>query len=303
MLNINVSDNGRSISFSPTITIPSSGTAPYPAVIAYGGLSIPAQVGVATITFNNDEIAAQLSTDSRGSGKYYTLYGSSARAGATTAWAWGVSRIIDALERTPAARIDAARIAVTGCSRNGKGAMVAGALETRIKLTIPQESGSGGAACWRLSLSEQQGGSQVQTATEIVTENVWFSTSFNSYVNNLNSLPFDHHMLAVLIAPRGLLVLENTDYLWLSPRSSFGCMTAARTVYQALGSMDNFGFSQIGGHSHCVFPSSQATAVTAFFNRFIQGITSANTAVWNSTQTWPGSGQSQWIHWITPTLA
>ena len=60
-----------------------------------------------------------------------------------------LSRIIDALEATPAVKIDPKRVAVTGCSRNGKGAFVAGAFEPRIALTIPQESGSGGAACWR----------------------------------------------------------------------------------------------------------------------------------------------------------
>jgi len=54
------------------------------------------------------------------------------------AWAWGVSRIIDALEVTPAARINPTKVGVTGCSRNGKGALVAGAFDTRIALTIPQ---------------------------------------------------------------------------------------------------------------------------------------------------------------------
>jgi cephalosporin-C deacetylase-like acetyl esterase len=67
------------------------------------------------------------------------------------AWAFGVSRILDVLETLPGANINTKKIAVTGCSRNGKGALVAGALDSRIALTIPQESGSGGTACWRLS--------------------------------------------------------------------------------------------------------------------------------------------------------
>jgi len=60
-----------------------------------------------------------------------------------TAWVWGASRIIDTLEMTPAAQINTGRMAVTGCSRDGKGALMAGAFETRFALTIPQESGSG----------------------------------------------------------------------------------------------------------------------------------------------------------------
>ena len=46
-----------------------------------------------------------------------------------TAWAWGVSRIIDAIESTPDAKLNPAAVGVTGCSRNGKGALMAGALE------------------------------------------------------------------------------------------------------------------------------------------------------------------------------
>jgi hypothetical protein len=33
---------------------------------------------------------------------------------------------MDALEKTPTARIDVKRVGVSGCSRNGKGALVAG---------------------------------------------------------------------------------------------------------------------------------------------------------------------------------
>ncbi len=37
---------------------------------------------------------------------------------------------------------------MTGCSRNGEGAFVAGVLDNRIALTIPVESGIGGTAAW-----------------------------------------------------------------------------------------------------------------------------------------------------------
>lgn len=42
----------------------------------------------------------------RGQGKFYDLYGKGHSAGAMITWAWGVSRIIDALELTPDAKID-----------------------------------------------------------------------------------------------------------------------------------------------------------------------------------------------------
>ena len=82
------------------------------------------------------------------------------------AWAWGVSRIIDALEKTPEANIDPSRIAVTGCSRNGKGALLAGALDERIVLTIPQESGAGGSASWRVVAGAEPDGRERPDAVQ-----------------------------------------------------------------------------------------------------------------------------------------
>ncbi len=248
-------------------------------------------------------MAEQNDATSRGLGLFYNLYGSNATASAMTAWVWGVSRIIDVLETTPAANINTQKIAVTGCSRDGKGALMAGAFEPRIALTIPQESGSGGDTCWRLSLYEQNSGSDVQTATEIVGENVWFSTNFANYVNDLSSLPFDHHLLAAMIAPRPLISYENTDVVWLSPLSSFGCMTAAHTVFQALGIPENHGFEQVGGHAHCAWPASLTPSWNAFFDSILLG-QNVSTDEWSTNNMFNGVSwnASDWINWTTPTF-
>ncbi|GJE99510.1 CBM1 domain-containing protein [Phanerochaete sordida] len=304
-LSITVTNAGKSISFAPTISFP-SGTAPangWPLVIAYEGGSIPVPAGIATLTYSNSDMAQQTDTTSRGKGLFYNLYGSTATASAMTAWAWGVSRIIDALEKTPSAQINTQRLAVTGCSRDGKGALMAGALEPRIALTIPQESGSGGDTCWRLSKAESDSGHMVQTATEIVTENVWFSSAFNGYVNTLNVLPYDHHMLMALVAPRALVSFENTDYDWLSPMSAWGCVTAAHTVYSALGVPANHGFAQVGGHAHCAWPSSLTPNLNAFFNKFLLD-QDVDTTVFSTNNQFGGATwtPSSWINWTTPTL-
>ncbi|KAG8933326.1 carbohydrate-binding module 1 [Tulasnella sp. 418] len=300
-LTISVSDAGKSISFSATISYPSSGTAPYPAIIAYGGMSIPTPAGVAVITFNNDDIAAQQDGSSRGKGKFYTLYGSNHSAGALIAWAWGVSRIIDALETVSNSRINLQRIGVTGCSRNGKGAFVAGAFDDRIALTIPQESGSGGSACWRLSDAMRSSGINVQTASEIVGENVWFSTAFNSFSNSVPKLPVDHHLLVGLVAPRGLFVIENTSMEWLGNMACYGCQKAGHTVYEALGVPNNMGFSQVGNHNHCQFPSSQQSELTAFVNKFLLD-QSTNTNIFRTDGSFSYDANG-WQPWSVPTLA
>lgn len=300
-LTITVTDAGRTISFSVTITKPSGTNVP--AIIAYGAASIPIPSTVGTIVFNNNEIAQQDGGSSRGRGKFYDLYGSGHSAGALVAWAWGVARIIDALEATPAVGIDPTRVGVTGCSRNGKGAMVAGAYEPRIALTLPQESGAGGSACWRIAAWQQQQGQNVQTAPQIVGENVWLGPAFNSHVNSLNNLPFDHHMVAGLIAPRAIYVMENSDMEWLGWTATYGCMGAARKQWEALGALNNFGYSQVGGNSHCSFPSAkQGTELTAYINKFLLN-GSGTTNIFRTERNHGSFNLATWAGWTVPNLA
>ncbi|EIN05317.1 hypothetical protein PUNSTDRAFT_154828 [Punctularia strigosozonata HHB-11173 SS5] len=305
-LSVTAGFSNKTISFSSSLTFPSA-TAPtggWPLLIAYDGASIPVPSGVATLVYNVDNIGQQNDQSSRGVGLFFQLYGSDASASAMTAWVWGLSRIIDALEATPNAHINLNKLAVTGCSRDGKGALMAGAFEPRIALTIPQESGSGGDTCWRLSKFEQDSGDVVQEAVEIVQENVWFSPNFTNYVHNISTLPYDHHLLAALVAPRALISFENTDFEWLSPLSAWGCMNAAHTVFEALGIPENHGFLQQGGHQHCQFPSNQTDPLFAFFDKFIFGEQNVSTDFFATNDVFNGTvfNSTFWIDWETPTL-
>lgn len=301
-LTITAGNGGTTISFTVTITGNTGGTAPYPAIIALGGSSIPSQPGVALITYNNDDIAAQNDKSSRGKGKFYTLYGANHSAGALMAWTWGIGRIIDALSTTTGHNIDVNKIGVTGCSRNGKGTFIATAFEPRIALGIVQESGSGGAGCWRISDAMLKAGTSTQTASEIVNENVWFSPNFDQYVNNVGVLPFDHHLLASLVAPRGLLVIDNTGIDWLGPQSVWGCQTTGAAAYQALGVTDRMGISQQGNHAHCALPSAQAPDVAAFVNRFLKGQSVNTNIVKTDGANNVGFVKANWVNWSVPSL-
>ena len=295
--------NNDTIEFSMPISYPENGTAPYPAMIVYDALSIPAPDGVALITLDIDAIAVQNDASSRGMGLFFDLYGTNASAGALMAWAWAVSRVIDVLEETPEAMLDLDRLAVTGCSRNGKGAMVAGAFDQRIALTIPQESGSGGDACWRVSrdmLVNHQ--LYTQTAWEIVTENVWFSTSFDPFAANnytIGLLPVDHHELVGLIAPRGVYSTSNIEFLWLGDQSNYDCMKSGNKIFQALGVADHQGFSQDGPHDHCAFPDDQVGEIQAFYDKFLFG-KSADTSVMETDGNW--TYNARWAPWRVPRL-
>jgi hypothetical protein len=300
-------------SFTETITLPTTGTVPYPAMIALDGGSLPASSitgkGVALISFDTNSMGSQ-SGSARGSGFFFQVNGGDGGAGALIAWAWGVSRLIDALETTPASMIDPKHLGITGCSRDGKGALMIGALDERIALTIPQESGSGGDAGWRTSDVElaADGTDSVQTLGEIVGENTWFSTALDVFAAShaATKLPYDHHAVLGLVAPRGLLDIENTSYEWLGVMSTTTDATAARLIFQGLGVEENMGFTN-SSHTHCDFNPAETPYLDAFIARFLLGQTGTSTAVWNVTSTAWGNTSSKvdttnWVNWTVPTL-
>lgn len=304
-VSVTVEDGGKSISFTATIVPPSTGKPPYPAFITIGQSSLDnavlSSLGVALIDFNNDDIAAQQDASSRGQGKFYTLFGANHGAGALIAWAWGVSRLIDGLEASSQTTIDTKHLGVTGCSRNGKGALVVGAYDERIALTIPQESGTGGSGLWRVADWQKSSGQNVETLAAINGEDPWFTSSFSQFWGTAIRLPYDHHMLMGMVAPRGLLVIENTSMEWLGNVSTFTGGMVAHRIYEALGVPDDMGYSQVGNHNHCDFPASQQPEVTAYVRKFLLDDASAGTAVLKTDGGFT-LDEAKWVDWTTPTL-
>lgn len=292
-LTVNVTVNGNTLKLNSKVTLP-SGEGPFPAVIGMGrGTgSLPSDIftdrNIATIAFNFGQVMAH--TQNRGREPINNLYPDLTNMGAYSAWAWGVSRLIDGLELVSAdLNIDREHLAVTGCSFAGKMALFAGAFDERIALTIAQESGGGGAAAWRVS--ETLG--RVETLR--ATSRAWFCTDFFQFANAVPKLPFDHHELMAMVAPRALLVLGNPDYVWLADESGYVSCRAAHEVWKTLGVPDRFGFSIVGGHGHCRLPDRQRPEVEAFVEKFLLGITTANTDV--TTNPYDYVDFSRWIEW------
>ena len=77
-------------------------------------------------------------------------------------------------------------------------------------------------------------GQSTQTLSQIVGENVWFRSNFSQFGSTVNKLPFDHHAIEGLVAPRALLVIEN-NILWLGPQSSWSGANAARMIWTGAG--------------------------------------------------------------------
>lgn len=238
----------RKVSTHVVLTVP-DGHGPFPAIID-GDLcwgrrdpAIVAEVvkrGYLLAEFDRTELVPDANSPGAGLHAVYPDLDFGALAG----WAWGFHRLADYLRTLP--EVDRDRIAVTGHSRGGKAALLAGALDERIALTVPNGSGCMGAGCTRFLHD------RCETLADIVRAfPFWFSSRLPQYVGHEDELPFDQHSLKALVAPRPLLSTEAMGDTWANPPGTQQTFQAARVVYQFLGTPDRIGISyRDGGHAH-----------------------------------------------------
>jgi len=145
--------------------------------------------------------------------------------GAIAAWAWALCRGMDMIQDDKA--LDGERVIVTGCSRLGKAALLAGAYDSRFSVVVPIQTGSGG-----VPLSKRNFGETVESSTTRYTH--WFCKNYKAYARNESAMPFDQHLLLSCVAPRALLVL-GFDNPWFDPYGEFLSVKAASPVWEFLG--------------------------------------------------------------------
>jgi len=232
------------------------GEGPFPAIIEGDRCWWPIQDeiaehvvenGCALVMFNRTELAEDVGYSDapdprKRSGGLYDAY-PTLTFGALSAWAWGYHRCVDLLYQLPF--IDKNRIAVTGHSRGGKTALLAGATDERIGLVNDNASCAAGSPVFRYV------GHGGETLNIVNVFPSWFGPDIHRYVGREEELPFDQHCLLATVAPRPLLLTFALDDRWSNPEGMVQSFWAAGEVYRFLGAPDNIAFHlRPGGHAH-----------------------------------------------------
>jgi hypothetical protein len=303
-ITVQVTDNGKSANFTASVKLPAGDAGPYPAIIVYGGGGFGAPLdnavltseGIATVSYDPYAVGKEGTPRNNKQGAFYNIAGSNSSTGLLVAWAWGVSRIIDVIEQSGGMILKADAIAVTGCSRFGKGSFFAGVFDQRVALTMPIESGSAGVPIWRGIPGEG-----AQSLSSAYGEQPWLGDGFSPFTSKPTSLPFDTHEMVAMIAPRGLFIMDNPHIANLGPKSASVAALAGAEVYKALGAGDNITYhSDVQSGSHCAVRPEWSLPLRNNIQKFLKK--SGNAAGVIKAASKASGNLSEWREWQTPSL-
>ncbi|MGY8823798.1 MAG: glucuronyl esterase domain-containing protein [Candidatus Latescibacterota bacterium] len=187
--------------------------------------------------------------------------------GSISVWAWGALRLVDYALTLPDSNPE--QIAISGHSRNGKTALLAGALDERISLVNPAGSGCAGAGSYLALAGECE---DLAALTSRQRWWAWTHADFEQWAGREEELPFDQHFLMGLVAPRPLLRSEGTTDEWANPAGTCISFLATEPIYDFLAVSERNGiYFHDGGHDHT---AEDFKALAAFADAYFFGISS-----------------------------
>ncbi|MGA2269844.1 MAG: alpha/beta hydrolase family protein [Bryobacteraceae bacterium] len=230
--------------------------------------------GFAFVTFNNNDCAEDTTLrNADGSWAFRTTRFYPAYPGydwgILQGWAWGVSRIVDYLEKDPS--IDKSKLIVTGVSRTGKSALIAGAFDDRLALVAPVASSGGGTPAFRFSGSQPPRGGK-EGLTEMVRKYPnWFGPHLHEFWGQPDKLPFDEHWFMALVAPRPFIALEGDHDQNVVINGVRQSWLAAQPAYALFHATDRLGVSWANRPHGMV--QADWDALFAFADKYLLGKT------------------------------
>jgi hypothetical protein len=124
---------------------------------------------------------------------------------------------------------------------------------------------------------------------------------FSNNTSNAVKLPIDMHALIGMIAPRGLLVLENPHQTQMGAPAGYMATLAGLEVYKALGVEKNVSYhSDVADTAHCSYKNEYTDLLVKSLAAFLKHTADPPGQIKVGAS---GSlNRADWIDWTAPTL-
>ncbi len=213
----------------------------WPHVITPDAIDAVLAQGVALAFFDRLQLAHDR-PDGQRSGPIYSVW-PEASWGAVSAWAWGLRQTVQALRSL--AEVNAHQIAVIGHSRGGKAALLAGATDPDIVLTVTHNSGCAGAASFQVRGAEAETLSQLQAVFPH-----WLGADCQDSVARERIEAMDNTALLQSLGGRHVCVLQAENVLWANPAGTHHAVARLRMDWSAQGWGEHLThITRTGGHA------------------------------------------------------
>lgn len=233
---------------------------------------------------NSLEIA---SDDCKRQGAFYDLYPytKDSQTGVLMAWAWGASKVLDAVYAGlyKDLNLDKDASLVTGVSRWGKATAVLGAFDKRFKMVIPTCSGAAGLAMYSVKSTGKAydltacgsiknyvyGENEPLSCLQSEAERGWFVDAFLQYKEE-KELPYEQDILPKLNAGSKrsyFIVAAWTGEDWVNAPSMWRCYLTSKAFYTGQN-LENRIFAHFHKEGHAVIGEDLEAITEAFDNLY-----------------------------------